>query len=347
MRRSWLLIGGAGCLAVLGLLGRGFFGRPEPDRPARISVAAVGDLMPATDFPAGRLPPDDGRGLFDDAAGYLAAADLAFGNLEGPVCEGGACLKPLNRAGWHAFRIPPRYAPRLAAAGFDVFSLANNHVRDFGPAGYEATRAALEKAGIGYADAEGQLAAFRVRGRRVAVAAYYYGGGERSILRPEVPWSEIRRLDRDYDIVIVSAHGGAEGPAALRLPFRPEYYLGEARGDLAAFGRGAVEAGADLVLMHGPHVPRALEVYRGRLIAYSLGNFCTTGDFGLDGAAGLAPLLWVELDGRGRYLGHTVYSFRQAPGRGPKLDETDAAAELVDRLSRLDFPGRPVSQTGD
>ena len=83
----------------------------------------------------------------------------------------------------------------------------------------------------------------------------------------------VREADAHADIVVVTMHAGAEGSSRGTTPRTTEHYLGENRGNVRAFAHAVVDAGADLVAGHGPHVLRGMEWYRGRLIAYSLGNF--------------------------------------------------------------------------
>jgi hypothetical protein len=105
----------------------------------------------------------------------------------------------------------------------------------------------------------------------------------------------VSQLKAENDLVIVSFHGGAEGKGALRVADAEEEYLGEWRGNLVRFARAAVDAGADLVLGHGPHVPRAVELRNGKLIAYSLGNFATYSFFNLKEESGISYVLQVEI----------------------------------------------------
>jgi len=133
-------------------------------------------------------------------------------------------------------------------------------------------------------------------------------------------------------------HGGREGRSALHTRNETEYFLGENRGNLVRFARKAVDRGADLVLGHGPHVPRALELHKGRLIAYSLGNFCTYKGMSLKGASGYAPLLWVELGPTGEFFRGKIYSFIQQRPGGPRQDAQQRALSLIKTLSLEDFP---------
>ena len=123
--------------------------------------------------------------------------------------------------------------------------------------------------------------------------------GANSLNDHEIAVERVRALAADNDIVIVSFHAGAEGDGAEQLPFAREYYVGEDRGDVVMFAHAMVDAGADLLLGHGPHVARAMELYRDRLIAYSLGNFATYYGIGVEGNRGIAPILTARLDGEG------------------------------------------------
>ncbi len=108
------------------------------------------------------------------------------------------------------------------------------------------------------------------------------------------------------------------------------------------FAHAVIDAGADIVLGHGPHVPRALELYRGRLVAYSLGNFCTHWGISVAGIKGLAPILMANLAANGAFLGGRIVSARQQRPEGPILDENHAAARLIRQLTLEDFPSTPL-----
>ena len=201
-----------------------------------------------------------------------------------------------------------------------------------------STHKALEKAGVKYSGLDEDVAEFTIRGVKIAIIALSYGPPPRSILYPQKALAEIKALAPKYDLLVVSIHGGREGRSAQHLEDKPEYFLGESRGHLVKFAHDAIDQGADLVLGHGPHVPRALEIYQGRLIAYSLGNFCTYKGMNLDDACGYAPLLWAELNKKGKFLKGRLYSFIQVRPGGPKPDEKNRAFKLMKTLSLEDFP---------
>ena len=111
---------------------------------------------------------------------------------------------------------------------------------------------------------------------------------------------------------------------------------------MVAFSRAVVDAGADLVVGHGPHVLRAVELYKGRLIAYSLGNFATYFGISVVGAKGLAPILKVRLAANGQFLDGRLISARQQRPQGPIPDASHAAARRIAELTREDFPDTPL-----
>jgi hypothetical protein len=304
--------------------------------------------MLGTDFPENHLPDDDGLGFLAAVTPVLSAADVAFGNLEGVLVDGGEAAKTCqNPAACYLFRSPTRYAQHLRAAGFDVLSLANNHARDFGEQGRTSTMLALDAAGIYHSGREGEFASFESGGLRVAVLAYAVTRNSNMLLDYEQAAATVARFSREHDIVIVSFHGGAEGADATGLPFAEETYFGEPRGDVVLFARRMVDAGADLVIGHGPHVVRAMERYKDRLIAYSLGNFATYYGISVTGIKGIAPILTASLDGDGRFLQGEIVSTRQIRPAGPTLDPQQRALNLVRQLSVADFGEAGLEFTAD
>lgn len=268
----------------------------------------------------------------------MSAADIAFGNLEGVLADGGEPGKKCsNPSACYLFRSPTRYAEHYRAAGFDVLSLANNHARDFGEEGRTATMQALDAVGIHHSGREGEFASFIVNELKVAVLAYAVTKDSNMLLDYELAEQTVAAHAAEHDIVIVTFHGGAEGASMMHVPFAEEEYFGEPRGDVAMFARRMVDAGADLVLGHGPHVVRGIERYRERLIAYSLGNFATYYGISVDGAKGLAPILLTTLDGTGRFVDGKIVSTVQLRPDGPSIDTRDRAYQLIRDLSIEDF----------
>jgi hypothetical protein len=305
---------------------------------AALSVAAVGDIMLGTNYPENRLPDNDGASYLATVAPVLRGVDIAIGNLEGVILTGGEPSKTCeNPDACFLFRSPPRYAGLLRDAGFDALSLANNHARDFGEDGRSATMTVLDEYGLRHSGRRGDIASWQQSGLRIAFIAF--SPTLESYLLNDIPTAvvEVAMLAQRHDIVIVSFHGGAEGPTAMPLPFVEEFYFGETRGEVVRFARAVIDAGADLVLGHGPHVPRALELYADRLIAYSLGNFATYYGLSVAGPAGLAPILEAELDDRGRFLAGTVHSAVQIRPNGPTWDDSQSVYKVIRELTEATF----------
>ena len=318
---------------------------PAPE-PVYIKLAAVGDIMLGTDYPRDYLPPDDGVQLLADMTPVLQQADIAFGNLEGTLLDGGEPVKQCqNPERCYLFRSPARYAINLQQAGFDVISLANNHARDFGEEGRNASMLALQQLGIHHSGRIGDIASWLVKGRRVALIAFAPFKNSNDMLDVPAAQAQIARLKTEHDLVLVSFHGGAEGLDAIRIPFANEIYYGEDRGDVVSFAHAAIDAGADVVLGHGPHVPRALELYRERLIAYSLGNFCTYYGISVAGKKGLAPVLEIKITETGEFVNGRIISARQQRPLGPVPDTSNEAARLIKKLTETDFPETQLSIT--
>ncbi len=315
----------------------------------RLSIAAVGDMMIGTDYPQNHLPDDDGVSFLSAVEPWLSSADIAFGNLEGVLLDGGEPGKKCrNPKACYLFRSPTRYAQHYAAAGFDVLSLANNHARDFGEEGRTASMQAIVAAGMQHSGREGDFASLAVGEVSIAVLAYAVTRNSNMMLDYVLAEQTVKAFAATHDVVIVSFHGGAEGMGALRIPFAEEEYFGEPRGDVVLFARLVVDAGADLVIGHGPHVVRAMERYKGRLIAYSLGNFATYYGISVAGEKGIAPILLVTLDGEGRFVEGEIVSTYQPRPAGPQLDARQRALHLIHSLSNDDFgePGIRFLQDG-
>jgi hypothetical protein len=310
--------------------------------PVNISVAAVGDIMLGTDYPHDRLPPRDLE-LLAPVSPVLRQADVAFGNLEGVLQDGGKPFKQCgNPSRCYVFRTPVRFVEQLRRAGFDAMTLANNHARDFGEKGRSSSMAALAGAGIHHTGKHGDIASWEVKGLKVALIGFAPFGGSFDMNDSDLVRRQIEMLEQSHDIVLVTFHGGAEGKGVTRIPFEEEYFYGENRGDVVAFAHLAVESGADMVIGHGPHVPRAIELFQERLIAYSLGNFATYWGINVRGNNGLAPIIIAELDEEGRFLSGRIDSNRQIRPEGPLPDDKHRAARLIRELTLADFPQTPL-----
>lgn len=306
-----------------------------------VTVIGVGDIMMGSNYPnGGVLPPNHGRDLMAEVNSLLSNADLTMGNLEGVLLDDGGTAKTCrNPKVCYVFRSPTRYVHNLVAAGFDVMSLANNHAGDFGEAGRISSMQTLEEAGIKHA---GQTSTPSViiekDGITFGFTAFAPNSGCLDINDLATAKKIVTGLDSLTHIVIVSFHGGAEGPQHQHVPRQNEIFYGENRGNVYEFSHALIDAGADIVFGHGPHVTRAIEVYKNRFIAYSLGNFCTYGGINVAGINGWAPIIKVYASATGEFLKARITSTYQTPRAAVKIDSQNQVLQRIRQLTREDFP---------
>ena len=396
--------------------------------PQGITLAAVGDVMLGTDYPDNTLPDDDAASFLASVTPFLSTADIAFGNLEEVLMDGGEAVKrcraakstkreptpapapaaapapapqapapappdardddpiaaapidaadgddtpPANDSGapsgatspppatadtstnpaptggaCFVFRSPTRYATWLRDAGFDVMSLANNHAQDFGDPGRASSMQALDAVGIKHSGRDGDIAEWTTRGRRFALVAFAPNVGSHQLNDLIRAQEIVSGLAAKHDIVIVSFHGGAEGDGAQKLPFARELYAGEDRGDVVEFAHTVIDAGADLVLGSGPHVMRAIELYRDRLIAYSLGNFATYYGISVNGIRGTSGVLTTRMADDGRFMEARFDPTVQIRPGGPQPDPQKRALLQLRDLTKEAFPAGALSVRED
>jgi hypothetical protein len=307
-----------------------------------VTIAWVGDMVLASSY---GTPPDAGRRSMAPVTAPLRGADVTFGNLEETLSA-----LPDSKCGGSpncfAFQAPPTYAKRMAAAGFDVMNVANNHADDFGTAGERSTEHALRAVGLRWTGRPGQITIVRREGLRIAFLGFAPYKWASRLEQIGIAEALVRKAAAEADLVVVAMHAGAEGAGAVHVPRGTETFLGETRGDSRRFAHAVVGAGADLVVGSGPHVIRGLERYHGRLIAYSLGNFAGYKNFGTGGTLSLSAILSVHLRGDGAFDGGTWTSLRLDGDALPHPDPSHASARLVARLSREDF-GSAAAQVAE
>jgi poly-gamma-glutamate capsule biosynthesis protein CapA/YwtB (metallophosphatase superfamily) len=309
----------------------------ENSQSQSISIIGVGDIMLGTNYPSPQyLPRNEGKDLMKAVNSILRDADITFGNLEGTILNKGPTIK--NCKNCYAFRMPEYLTDNLVTAGFDVLSMANNHARDFGHKGIDNTMRVLDKLGIYAAGIEkkSESVTFEKDGVKYGFAAFAPNVDTVQITNLPNAQRIVRQLAKTSDIVIVSFHGGAEGTAHQRVPKKIEYYYGENRGNVHQFAHTVIDAGADIVFGHGPHVTRSVEVYKDRFIAYSLGNFCTYGRFSLQGATKIAPIIKVNVDREGNFMNAKITPIVQIKNDRVKIDSAKRAIFTVQKLTKQD-----------
>lgn len=313
-------------------------GEGAPRRPAEhageVSVGATGDLL-IHDI-GHTVPADGGRDHFAAVRPWFEQ-DLVTGNLEQVIANDTGFDKCGSEADCLAFRSAPTTAKYFA--GFDILNMANNHTSDFGPEGYAETRANLAANGIRAVGERDEIVCTRVGDTTVAMIGFAPYQGTNRVTDLRHVRKVVSAAAASADVVIVQSHMGAEGPDANVVRPGTETMYGENRGDVVAFSHAAIDAGADLVLGHGPHTLRGSEFYKGRLIAYSLGNFGGGGVFGAEAATRYGVYLDVSLRSDGTFLRGRMRSVHfDFNGGRPEPDADNTAAHLVDEFGRRDFP---------
>lgn len=307
-----------------------------------VCIIGTGDIMLGTNYPSPvYLPPgEDCSPLLRPVHGVFRTGDLLFGNLEGVFSGSGGTPKGCrDTTQCYVFRMPDHFLDCLIDAGYDVLSVANNHVNDFGPAGRAYTAALLDSVGMPYAGfVTHPWTIFEKGGLTYGFAAFAPNRGTMDLKDYHEAARITRMLDSLSDMVIISFHGGAEGSKHEHVVRGDEVYLGYNRGSVYRFARTVVDAGADVVFGHGPHVTRAMELYRDRLICYSLGNFATYKRFNLSGPNGIAPIVKVYTDHAGRFLSGEIVPVYQPGEGGPRIDPRGRVIAKLIELSRADFP---------
>lgn len=312
-----------------------------------VSIAMCGDIMLGTTYPHAKLPPNDGKEIFVEADSILRSVDAACGNLEGVLADSG---RPRKHPGPRSFSflMPTKNVGCLVEAGFDFLGIANNHIYDFWDEGRSSTINTLKGVGLGVAGTqETQSSIKTLNGVTFGFCAF---GHEDYSLRTQDSVT-VKRIITDLrkkcDIVIVCFHGGCEGSACRHLPYDTEIFYGDDRGNLLQFTHQCIDYGADIVYGHGPHVVRAIELYKGHLIAYSLGNFATPVGMGVAGLTGYAPLLTATLDGKGQFVSGKINGFVQQPGKGPRHDKAGVVVKEIRSLTLDDIKDNKLSIADD
>ena len=261
-------------LFILFVLGFVYWPMPARAADATWSISIVGDMM--FDRHVRTLLKTQSISSLMAPIRSQLASDFLIGNLEGPITPNRSIATDTKLL----FTFDLSVAKQLRQAGFSAVSLANNHTLNFGQRGLDQTRSALRQEGITYAgdprNRSGYGVVRTIKGVRVAMLGYHgLVSGLEQIL------SDVRTAKTRADIIIVMPHGGTEYQRTFSRRQQQDY-------------RKLIDAGADLVVGAHPHVVQPLEVYKGKLIAYSLGNFIFDQYFSAETQQGLALMVKGE-----------------------------------------------------
>ena len=303
--------------------------------PKPVSIAWGGDLTLGSSY---GNPPNGGRALLAAGKRVLQRANIGAVNYEGTFGPGGASKCGAGSENCFAFQAPPGNARTLRRAGVDIVNHANNHAFDYGAVGWRSTREALARAKVAATGAPGEVEVIQRNGTRVAFLGFSTYSWTNAMGEDAVVRARVENAAGQADVVVAFLHAGAEGADRQHVPRGPESAFGEYRGDSRHFARVAIDAGADLILGSGPHVLRGLELFRNRLIAYSLGNLAGWHNFGTGGRSSLSALITVALGPAGRFYAARIASYKLDGAGVPHADRGRAAVKLMRSLSRGDFP---------
>ncbi|MEO8472690.1 MAG: CapA family protein [Chryseolinea sp.] len=319
-------------------------------RKDTLTIIGVGDIMMGTSYPEDKLPPNHGASLLKEVEPVLIDADVTFGNLEGTLLNSGGIPKTCKDPKvCYVFRTPVKYVANLTRAGFDVMSLANNHAGDFGEVGRVSSMRTLDSVGLKHAGQMTQpYVTFMKDSIMYGLVAFAPNSGCVQLNDLDNARQLVAHLDSLCDVVIVSFHGGAEGALFQNVPKAHEIFHGEDRGNVYEFAHTLIDAGADIIFGHGPHVTRAIEVYKERFITYSMGNFCTYRGISVNGINGIAPIIKVYTDRNGKFYQGKIIPTFQSYETGVRIDPQNQVIKKIQELTKKDFPesGIQIAENG-
>ena len=326
-------------------------GNDKTNEKSEFTIIGVGDIMLGSNYPSDLLPKND-ENILKNTQDVLQNADITVGNLEGTLFDNGGTPKSCDNPNiCYAFRMPSKYGKYLKQAGFDYLSIANNHSNDFGQTGIKETIQNLNNLNIKYSGIKviAENTILEKNGKKFGFVSFAPNSATVKLNDYNYAKKLISELKSKVDIVIVMFHGGAEGAGAEHITRGHEIFHGEDRGNVYEFAHFAIDNGADIVFGQGPHVTRAIELYKNKFISYSGGNFATFGKINVSGSMGIAPIFKIKIDNNGNFVSGEVIPVRQTyESAGPFIDSEKLAIKKIISLNKSDFPnGNGLSVTNN
>ena len=323
------------------------------NKKTEFTIIGVGDIMLGSNYPFEYLLPKNDANILQNTQNILKNADITVGNLEGTLFDNDGTPKSCNNSNLcYAFRMPSKYGKYLKEAGFDYLSIANNHSNDFGEIGIKETIKNLDNLGIKYSGIKdiAESTILEKDGKKFGFISFSPNSATLKLNDYNYAKKLISELKSKVDIVIVMFHGGAEGANAEYITKRHEIFHGEDRGNVYEFAHFAIDNGADIIFGQGPHVTRAIELYKNKFISYSGGNFATFGKINISGSMGIAPIFKIKINNKGDFISGEIIPVRQTyKSFGPFIDSEKLAIKKIISLNKSDFPngnGLSTSEEG-
>lgn len=325
MRHGFFLI----IIFFVALVGFSFAFSPTLSKTQKakdFSIGWVGDMVPSSDQTWNYQ-------AFGFVKNETQKPDLMIGNFEATFAKEDRASKCLYLGeNCHSFRSDESFAYAMKDAGFDFISLVNNHSYDYGDEGLSDTEAMLEKFGIPFVSQTKPSTSIVVNNKRVGILGVSFTPPQITINNYEFISSEISKLKKQNDIVILIFHGGAEGSDKISVPGDFEYLGDENRGNVEKTAKIAIDSGADIVLGSGPHVLRKIEYYKGKPIIYSAGNF-VGGNQRLQtkGTLGISAIFDIRvLENSFEVNPISVILSKEGV---PKIDTLEQAKQMIEKIS--------------
>lgn len=285
-----------------------------------ITITAVGDIAAGDEF------------TLDSNILNIMQSDIVFGNIEGTICDKKGIPKYCQS---NCFRIKSPSIVAYQLQIFTVVNLGNNHINDFGSICKQETINSLNYYGIftiGLIECPEKI--IEKNNQKIGFIGFSPCIGSLNINDIDSAIIKINCLKEKCNIVVVSFHAGCEGDNFQHITKSNEKCYGENRGNVYMFSHLAINAGADLIIGHGPHVVRGIEVYKNRLILYSLGNFyVNTSIVSIKNKKGIAPIVKVTLTDNGELDSAQIFSIKQSC---TMIDSTNEAFNDMIKLSEQD-----------
>jgi poly-gamma-glutamate capsule biosynthesis protein CapA/YwtB (metallophosphatase superfamily) len=299
-----------------------------------IVINAVGDVMLAGKW-ATTIRKNCYESSFSAVAAEFKMGDITIANLESPIAHSGSEYTEKR----FRFRAEPGVAAALKRSGINLVTLANNHSMDFGGAALNETMAHLGSAGIAWIgagvnlDEARKMALYTIKGKKIAFLGYsltqpteFFAGRDRPGTTPgfeKIFVEDISRARQQADYVIVSFHWGTEGKSAVQ-PYQ------------RVAAHKAIDAGADVIIGHHPHVLRGIERYKTGIVFYSLGNFTFASKSGSADASVIVRLRMSDAKREAELLPLDILHHRV--GFQPQRVSGKQAAQIIERLNNLSAP---------
>ena len=323
------------------------------NKKTEFTIIGVGDIMLGSNYPFEYLLPKNDANILQNTQNILKNADITVGNLEGTLFDNDGTPKSCNNPNvCYVFRMPLRYGTYLKQAGFDYLSIANNHSNDFGEIGIKETIKNLDNLGIKYSGIKdiAESVILEKDGKKFGFISFSPNSATVKLNDYNYAKKLISELKSKVDIIIVMFHGGAEGANAEHITKRHEIFHGEDRGNVYEFAHFAIDNGADIIFGQGPHVTRAVELYKNKFISYSGGNFATFGKINVSGSMGIAPIFKIKISNKGDFISGEIIPVRQTyKSLGPFIDSEKLAIKKIISLNKSDFPngnGLSINEEG-